>query len=1390
MGWHTLTATSTAWAPAPVDTVTFSTLDAIRTAPVLNGTATIDHRISDITTFFTASYSGDRNFEATVSELLRVDAARATATVTLLDPGQFTHGRILTLVATVKLGDGSTPVGGVTFRNTSSGIYAENVPLVDGVARLLVCVGDASACPPDMPNLGPADQSLIVTYSATPTSLAGQSEPLAYTVTAATTTTTLEVNPTTVSPGGGMELVARVSNTSTPVLPDGNVAFFGRTPLTAGGSAEAFLGNASVVGGIARLDLGVGAGARDLRWPADAVVARYYGGADRFASSMDLVPVTINRIATSLGLFSREPVVFEGTRVQATVNQGPGVADDITGDVTFTSDTGQTCQASITPGSSLAECVLSWDTIGPHSFSASYNGDVIFAPAPSATRSVTVGQGTPTLGARVPYPVVAGASVDVTWQRPRGATGTVTVWGDGTQWCVTDVRDGVCTGTFTNASSRGGTVDVVVRYSGDDTWFGAQEELVTRVDGCVTLDVYSTDTKRGTVRVDTPSNCGTGGYTIGSDITVTATPIAPNEFVGWRKYDRTSPSLVDGSTKLSTTFTLTTDSWTWVHIAGFRTPCFPVGPDATGYGRFYSSPPSNCTLDDGEPGYLYGTTVRMTPIGVVNPEYDDRDIFYSFGRLPAGVTRDTDSFGRPRVTAVATSPVLIPVTFGPRCRVVTVELDPASPGDTSDVRTPDTCSSPTGDGFVPGTPVEVSAQSGDPDLALDSWAVNGVTAPALGRSATPTIGVEKVDLSVTARFVACYKVKVITDGAFVGRPIGEVEVDRAPNCPDGSKRYVAGTQLTFTPVLIHEDAAFRGWDLDQTMYRGGVTGSGPLPDEAKSVTVTENTRVTATFFLADACSRLTVRGDTGIVTLDENGCGPGFYDDQQKVFATRLGEPQRDLWMSRYRSRLGVTVNPDINLDVYARVRGDIRDCFGFLPTTGGPSTDLDWKTMKMPRSRGGHSDCAVGGDIAIQFEACQTLSPDITLAVVGDDTGTYRRRDLPGSMYIPGGSTGFASVSGFTWVEAVPMAEVGGEFVPDGQRPGPCADSGRAYQPGMTLMLWGASPTPGFEFTGWTSDAETDLLEDNPVLMDTDASRPVMPVSATYEVTCHRVTFGEGITIEGEAPRCPGTAEEDGMFIKGTGIKIRAVQHIGDRTFGAFTSGIIPSTVEVASYTEERTAFALVRGDMHVAAKYPTEGERWEAGWANAGKVMAGVAAAAVPLMLAVAFPVAAPFVFGAFAALGGAAALASLIPGGEDAAAFFDLVNPTKILDCATTWAFGASPVEPTSDASNLRATQKTVTKTLKRLKPPPTAAESAAKLTQTLAKSSEAGARSAVISMAKTDVLAIGGLAYGLYDAGLFDVDLDTFQTTDDLRDTATMTKCLDDAWRFADSNTSGG
>ena len=59
-----------------------------------------------------------------------------------------------------------------------------------------------------------------------------------------------------------------------------------------------------------------------------------------------------------------------------------------------------------------------------------------------------------------------------------------------------------------------------------------------------------------------------------------------------------------------------------------------------------------------------------------------------------------------------------------------------------------------------------------------------------------------------------------------------------------------------------------------------------------------------------------------------------------------------------------------------------------------------------------------------------------------------------------------------------------------------------------------------------------------------------------------------------------------------------------------------------------------------------------------------------------------------------------------------------------------------------------------------------------------------------MAKADVLAIGGLAYGLYDAGLFDVDLDTFQTTDDLRDTATMTKCLDEAWRFADSNTTGG
>ncbi len=384
------------------------------------------------------------------------------------------------------------------------------------------------------------------------------------------------------------------------------------------------------------------------------------------------------------------------------------------------------------------------------------------------------------------------------------------------------------------------------------------------------------------------------------------------------------------------------------------------------------------------------------------------------------------------------------------------------------------------------------------------------------------------------------------------------------------------------------------------------------------------------------------------------------------------------------------------------------------------------------------------------------------------------------------GGNFAPKKVSDFKWVQEAPVeySKEADDFQPVTQNAGACRDAGNAFQPGMVLQVGADSISQGISFVGWTSDADNPLVPSNPVLMETTDTRRELPVSAAYEMTCNHVTFGEGITIEGAAPRCPGFSDDDNMFIAGTGIQIRAVQHIGKpHLWAAWTSGVIAATTVVDPDSGERTAIAYVSSDMTVSAKYPTEGERFTSAVANAGKLLAGVAAVVAPVMLGIACP---PCGI-ALAVVGVAGAVSSLIPGGGDVAAFFTLINPTKITECAASWAFGKEPPpKPTdpndiakTDAGYLVKTGSGLKKVVDIIKPPPTAAELALAATKGATTSGKILSTLKAGGKASMQVAAVG---YGLYSAGIANADLG-FQTTDQLRDTKNMTSCLDDAWKFA-------
>jgi hypothetical protein len=166
---------------------------------------------------------------------------------------------------------------------------------------------------------------------------------------------------------------------------------------------------------------------------------------------------------------------------------------------------------------------------------------------------------------------------------------------------------------------------------------------------------------------------------------VHATPAPGAEFVTWQRM--ASTGLVNTVATLSTTFLVSADSNSGIHVGVFRDQCLSATASPTGNGTLDFYPASNCTTIAGNPGYTIGTNVFAYPTGQLNPTLHENDIFYTFGTLPAGVSLAKDSANRPYVTFTIADNTSIPVTFGPRCRTVTVAFSPAVEGDTSAVET-------------------------------------------------------------------------------------------------------------------------------------------------------------------------------------------------------------------------------------------------------------------------------------------------------------------------------------------------------------------------------------------------------------------------------------------------------------------------------------------------------------------------------------------------------------------------------------------------------------------------------------------------------------------------------------------------------------------------------
>lgn len=1346
----TFTATLSTAGSGPTGTVRFMSNGVeLGTGTISGGIATLAYRLESTSLPVTAAYAGDGNFLAGTSSAQTLTAALATPTVTMGMIGAHGLGEAFALVSTVGLPGGVTPTGSVEFR-TATGTLG-TAPVVDGTASLVVCAGSAADCPTGIP-LGRAEQSVLARYAATSISLTTESGTVDYALAKFSTVTTLVVNPTTVQPNSGIQLTATVDATDYSPAPTGSVSFYG----VESGGGEYFLVNVPLVNGIATKIVTVGDGATELRWPAVGIRAHYQPDA-LFSSSTATTTVTVDRYDVGMSLYASRPAVSTPTPIVITLDHEPGVSELYTGDLIVTADTGATCSVPAPFAGRVVSCDITWTTAGVHTVSATYGGDYFYEEATAGPTAIGFGTGTPALVPVLSANPVAEFDSTVHWNLfDAGATGTVTVWANGVLWCSVPLGTLQCTGQFGVDAATGSPVDVVVRYSGDANWGPSEQVLSATVKRCVTADVTSASPSLGTVSILTPSNCGTGGYLSGTLITATATAISPNVFVNWQRLG--GSGLVDDTTLATITFPVTTDFMTWTRVAVFSVPCYTVTASVTGRGDLSIYPAPNCTTTGGVAGYRLGTAITAYPDTLYNPQYSEHDAFYAFGAA-AGLTPGVDTSNRPVARATVTGTMTIPVTFGPVCRTVGVVFEPASATDVARPRQAENCHSPQGDGFLRYTSVTVDATPGDPAAVIAGWLLDGVRQPDWGTASVQTVVIGAVAPVLTVQLVNCYLLDVTVDGAEAidsFKPVGQVNTDTPTNCPDGSPRYLAGTQVTLTPEILVDGAAFVGWDASRLPARPSPTGV--LDDRALTFAMTANFAVTAGFFFGDSCSPISISSAPGILEFEDDGCGQGQYFDLQKQYRARNADIDPADLVDKARTELVAHVNPKIAMDVYVSVRGDAKQCFGNT-SAGGEAFTLDGWTTYGPLT--GRETCQVGGPIQIDVDVCQRFDASPQFQVEGSPN-RYPLSTLPGRLYLPDGAgrVGSLELGGFEWMQSGTVGTDGsGGMVVADLGPDPCTRSGaNTYPLGRNLALFAYGPTSGFTGSGWLDPSTGAFDPQNPTLTRTTAVSASRPVTPVFTVTCHQLALGRGITVVGDAARCP--EHPDNWFIAGTAVQVRAAAIADDRTLHGFEEGVVAGQIAQESETSKALiGFVVVDADKRVTGDYPTKTEAAARAIVQNLKVVVGVLSIMAPIALGMVFPPAGMF----FAFLGTMAGIANMIPnGGSVVASMFDLVNPTKITTCAARWGF-TNAGDPTGGygVGSMLSGANTLRKVW----------------------------QGKDVIFEKVGPLGIAGgaaaLAYGLYDAGAGNVDLSP-QTVEELAGTSTMTGCLNQQWQIVGAN----
>ncbi len=476
-------------APAPTGSVSFyDNGGLLGTATLLGGTATYTttsltssaqggvQAHAGITHAFTASYSGDVNYQASSAAAPRAVTLTPTTTVVTVSPNPPATGTTTTVTATVAYtSSGTAATGTVTFLEDGTAIGTGTLNAA-GVATMTSTTID-----------GLAAHNFVATYAgdgnyATSTSPAFSTQVNTATV---TTTTTVAASGATANAGAAVTFTATVTPASTVggVGPTGTVTF--------SSSTQGVLGSATVTGTTAVLSVPF------ITAGAQAITATYNGDAT-YKASVSAIPaaVTVTAVVAPISLVVVPATnAMYSTPVTATVNVS-GISTTTAGaapagTVLFsvaaagtTTGLPTTATVAITPLSlttGTATYTFTAPTPGLYTVTATCTGTDFSCTAIPATQSlVTVKGNTVTTVTALPTAITLGQpttlTATITPASPLSSasvfTGTVTFYNTGGVALGTATVSGNTASLVTTfASTTGNTVSAV--YAGDTNWNGS-----------------------------------------------------------------------------------------------------------------------------------------------------------------------------------------------------------------------------------------------------------------------------------------------------------------------------------------------------------------------------------------------------------------------------------------------------------------------------------------------------------------------------------------------------------------------------------------------------------------------------------------------------------------------------------------------------------------------------------------------------------------------------------------------------------------------------------------------------------------------------------------------------------------------------------------------------